>query len=230
MYVLGLDLETSGLDPKSDKIIEVGAILWDCEKAKPIQILSELVKNDGLEVSELIQKLTGIETKDLEDFGKPAEEVLEKLKSMSEKAEYVVAHNGKNFDRLFMENYWNEFSNTRIGLPWMDTMSDLPYPENMSTRKLTHLASEHQFLNPFAHRAVFDVMTMMKIFSSYRMSDILDLALSETKRVVAKVSFDEKELAKKEGFRWDPGQKVWYKDVKEVQLKDMAFPFTIDYM
>tara|TARA_B100001248_G_scaffold261746_1_gene254012 strand:+ start:20343 stop:21035 length:693 start_codon:yes stop_codon:yes gene_type:complete len=230
MRVLGLDLETSGIDPFKDQIIEIGAILWDCERQKPLTMMSRLIKQDNLELDSKITEITGIEKQDLDDFGIPLSLALEELQALATNADYIVAHNGKKFDKLFLETAWKSHAESLIDLPWIDTTQDIPFGEEIQSKKLNYLAADHNFINPFAHRAVFDVMTMMMVFSKYPLDKILDLASSETKRIIAKVSFDEKELAKKEGFRWDPSAKVWYKDIKEIQIKDLSFPFTIDYV
>lgn len=57
--LLVLDLETTGLDPQSDKVIEIGAVLHT-EKGKQVEF-SQLV-NPGVPVPRFVTELTGITT------------------------------------------------------------------------------------------------------------------------------------------------------------------------
>ncbi|MCB0349423.1 MAG: hypothetical protein KDD37_11355, partial [Bdellovibrionales bacterium] len=69
MLVLGLDLETSGLNPKTDKIIEIGVVLWCTASHRPIQVYSDLIAWPDLTVSEEVTQITGITTEDTAKFG-----------------------------------------------------------------------------------------------------------------------------------------------------------------
>ncbi len=110
--------------------------------------------------------------------------------------------------------------------PVIDTMIDLPFDEKIhGSKKLTHLAATHGFLNPFPHRAVFDVLTMLKMASYYDLKTILARNASPTVTVVARVSFDDKDKAKALGFHWEATSKTWEKRYKEIDLKTMDFPF-----
>lgn len=226
MLVLGLDLETTGLDPAKDEIIEVGAVVWDTDRKSPVKIYSELV-HATVPISPEITKITGITNEDVATWGVSPQEALINLEALAGKCSHLVAHNGLEFDKHFLDRCLKDFPDIQLGLPWIDTMTDLPYPEDLKTRKLSYVAAEHGFLNPFAHRSLFDVLTMMKVFSAYPLDQILELTQSPMLRVVAQVSYADRDKAKGMGFRWDPNRKEWYSGLREAQVKRVEFPFPI---
>ena len=48
MKIAAIDLETTGLDPNTDKVIEVGACLFDWDAQGPLKLYSEFVQHPGL--------------------------------------------------------------------------------------------------------------------------------------------------------------------------------------
>lgn len=209
MLLLGIDFETTGLDTKTLDVIEVGAVLWDSVRKKPLMVMDEFVC--GPTVPAEITELTGITQDDLL-LGKPLADVRASLLKLVELSEVIVAHNGTNFDRPIFERLINH------PIHWVDTSVDVPYPKQITTRKLTHLAAEHGFANPFPHRAVFDVMTMLRIMNLYDLSAILELSKQPAVTIRALVSFDEKEKAKARGYRWNTGDRTWTKTVRHSQV------------
>ncbi len=226
MYLLGLDLETTGLDLKNDEIIEIGAVVWDIERKAPVRIWNQLVQCSQ-KIPPEIQDITGISQADVDQFGVPLLEAFSELKKLANNCSYIVAHNGNKFDRVIVEREWSKNPEMKVSLPWIDTMTDLPFPEEVQSRKLTYLAAEHGFLNPFQHRAVFDVLTMLKVLAHYEFNEIEELQKSPSQRIIAQVSFENKDLAKNLGFRWDPSSRTWSIELKEVQVQRMSFPFPI---
>ena len=226
MLVLGLDLETTGLDANTNEIIEIGAVIWDWDRQVPVQILSELIRSSQC-VPEEIVSLTGITDQDLQRWGIPLSDGLRHLHDLAQQVEFIVAHNGVMFDRLFLERGWLLYPETRCDQPWIDTLTDLPLPAGIGTRKLTYLAAEHGFLNPYSHRAVFDVLTMLRVLSHYPAAEVLRMQSSPTTKVVAQVSYEEREQAKSEGFKWDPKQRHWYWEGKACLLENRKFPFPV---
>lgn len=223
MIILGLDFETTGLEPTTDRVIEIGAVLWDTERKAPLQVQSDFILHkteENVTIPEEIQKITGILPEDLTRFGLPAKQAFERLNHLISFAEYVVAHNGNEFDQKF---YQAEVARLKIDedlTPWIDTMTDIPFSEDFKTRKLTYLAAEHGFLNPFSHRAAFDVLTMLKVLEPYDLGQVTELAKSPTLTVKAAVSYDDREKAKARGYRWNPKDKIWVKTIKEVFLEN----------
>lgn len=229
MRVLGLDVETTGLDIKACELIELGAVVWDVEAQKPLCVLSDMVVPQESIPAE-VTEITGIAESDVREFGKPVEFILNALYEISKSCTYIVAHNGNRFDKPIMERYWEKYPQYRLNQEWLDTSVDLPLPEGVGngSKKLGYLAADHGFLNPFAHRALFDVLTMLKVFSQYSIKDVLAYKSSPSLRLVAEVSFANKDLAKNEGFRWEPGQKYWYMDIKECRLpQNKNYPFPV---
>jgi DNA polymerase III epsilon subunit-like protein len=41
--VCGVDVETTGFDPATERITEAGAVLWDWETRTPLELMSRLV-------------------------------------------------------------------------------------------------------------------------------------------------------------------------------------------
>lgn len=224
MFVLGLDLETTGLDPQTDEIIEIGAVIWDTERKLPLKIYSELVLASKSLPPEITQ-ITGIAEQDLIEWGISLQEAMFNLESLARSCSHIVAHNGKEFDQIFIQRALQRYPEIEFDLPWIDTLTDLPFPQHLKTRKLSYLAAEHGFLNPFAHRSLFDVLTMMKVFSQYSTEEIMAFSQSPMLRIVAQVSFEDREKAKSCGFRWDPNRKQWFTSLREIQFSSIEFPF-----
>lgn len=219
MLLLGLDFETTGLDPVNDRITEIGACLWDTDRAQPVQLLQLFCNDGGVPISEEITKLTGITQRDLDMHGGETHMALSMLNLLIDKAEAVVAHNGNNFDKLFYEKSCARVIVKPAEKIWIDTAQDIPYPPEITTRKLKHLAVEHGFMNPFAHRALFDVVTMLRVLSHYDIFEVLKYAQAPLVTVRAMVSYDNRQLAKDRRYQWDGGKKIWTKQLRDFQLE-----------
>lgn len=225
MIVLGVDFETTSLEPATGRITEIGAVLWDTLENKPLKIYNELVAC-GAPIPDEITKITGITDKMIAEHGVPQDEAFIALGFLMMEAEYVLAHNAP-FDRAFYEETCKRLGHEVVLNKWIDTSVDVPYDEKISTRKLIHLAAEHGFLNPFAHRAVFDVLTMLAVCAKYDWQDIKRLSHEPNVKLIAQVSYDDREKAKARGYRWDAPAKQWVKTVKQsvVEREAREAPF-----
>lgn len=220
MLVLGMDLETTGLSFEKDRITELGAVLWDTDKSKPMRMYSAFINHPARpKISQEIEDLTGINEEDLAIYGIEFEAAYKYFLTMANQADYIVAHNGSMFDKPMLEAHCTGFNLAMPENAWLDTSKDVPYPESMTTRRLSYLATEHNFLNPFPHRAVFDVLTMLKILGHYSIEDVISYSKMKDVTLRALVTFHQKELAKESGYRWHAEEKVWIKTVKEDKVE-----------
>ncbi len=242
MLLLGLDLETGGeFNASGDRnfIIEIGMVLWDTDFGQPVEIFSVLVDNDR-PVSPEAAEYTGISDALLKKHGsKPDIRVLNPVKALLEKADYIVAHNGRDFDRPLMEDFFSRQSHRMPVKPWIDTLYDVDYPRNCTSRNLTYLAGFHGILNSFPHRAVTDVLTMLTVLSRYDIASVIANASNPRLIVKAEVGFSEREKAKAKRFNWEtPGgrtgtkfPKSWVRIIREDQLEALKqecdFPVVI---
>lgn len=228
MLVLGVDVETTGLSFVDDRITELGMVVYDTDRNQPVRMYSEYVKAEGKAVSPEITELTGITNEDLTKYGRSPKLAMVDFLIYQGSVDYVVAHNAP-FDRGMIEA---EIERQEVDYEpkyWIDTSVDIPYPPSIKTRKLQHLAPDHGFLNPWSHRAVFDVLTMLKVLSKYDISRVVDLAKQPSilLQAVCKKPWEdtapegkkETDIARSLGFRWDGGNKQWRKIVKQEQLE-----------
>lgn len=215
MKILGIDLETTDLDIENCEITELGAVLWDTEAKMPLEIINHLCYTER-KISDEAREINGIDDKILISHGKPIdEEVIHDFVDLAEKSQAIVAHNATLFDRPILERIYERVMEQPLGsYLWIDTRTDIPFPKKIRSRNLTTLAAEHGFLNPFPHRAVTDVLTMLKIMSHYPIGEIIERAKSPTIKIKAVVSYDDRQRAKDYGFYWDPDKKIWHKALK----------------
>lgn len=241
MRILGLDFETTGLDPKVDRGIELGCALWDVELKRPIATVGVYLCDEGVKarmadpnVARMMIEKLGIKPEDVVEFGVPPKAQFEWTESFSakHKIEYLVAHNAP-YDRniLFAElDRHGIEAPTLRSLPWIDTQRDIPWKEEPDSKKLKYVASDHGFVNPFSHRAVFDVLTMLRVLSLYDIKAVITQGSTPDIVIRAVVPHPKndggvgKDKAKAVGFRWQEidGKSfpmMWVKKIKEDQLE-----------
>lgn len=223
MLVAGFDTETSGLTVTSDHIIQGAVVLWDTSSpVKKAKVkFDSLIKCPNIpQLDPAVIAIHGITNQDLELYGNSPEFVYKIINGIFEKADAIVAHNGNLFDRPMYEHNCLRHAVQPVDKLWIDTTCDIEFPPTITTRKLVHLAAEHGFVNPFPHDALSDVLTMLKIADCYDWGTILKYAQCPSITLRADVTFQQKELAKKQSFRWDADNKFWVKTIKEFQLDD----------
>ena len=210
--VLGADFETTGLSAVDDRIVEVGAVLYDWDAKTPICLLSMLVHPER-PIPPEVTKIHGITDDMVDTYGKPERQAIGEFEYLLSCADYAMAHK-VDFDKPFHDAAIAREGFEPTDTLWLCSMQDIKYPESITTRNLRHLAAEHDFCNPFAHRALFDVLTMLKVASNYDLDAIVARAQEPTLYVQALVSFDEKEKAKELQFRWFAPDKIWWRSYK----------------
>lgn len=261
MKILGIDLEIGNPFNKPDGsdwpreeawLTEIGMSMYDTEfGSMPVKSFETLV-NEGFGVSEDAEEYTGISTALIEAHGQVPGEFASKVVSWMDEADYIVAHNGNKADKpwlkAFLKRYTGPGAFDKWTPPfWLDSMTDIEYPNNCRAKNLTYLAGFHEFCNPFPHRAGYDVATMMKIFFKYNLDRIITVAKSPqvTLKALAPIDIDPskkkkafikgtdeynemeqwKKKVKKAGYRWDgdeenTGTKCWYKHSKQLWIDE----------
>lgn len=215
MLLLSLDFETTGLDRNSDRIIEVGAVLYSTTQGQQLMTQGYLVDHE-VPISEEITKITGIKKGMIDRFGLSSKTGLIMLLNMVDMCEAIIGQNIIDFDMPFLENWVlreKEILSPRLII---DTKTDLPGAE---AKHLGYMAADHGFLNPFPHRAVSDCMTVLKLASFYDIEKVVERAKSPRVYLAAEVDFNTNHLAKKRQYKWNPDLKIWWKVIKELDLE-----------
>lgn len=254
--ILGIDLEgvnlaliENGIQLDVDRVTEIGAVMWDCGRQQPVQFLSELINEpDHLPISEELTELTGIDDEMLNKWAHTKQTiplVLSRLKEMMETADYCMAHNAHQYDLPMLGAMFERYGMKMPEKVWIDTLDDIEYPKKITHKNMAGLEHAHGFINPFPHRAVTDVLSMLKIASHYDFDRMAKLAASPKIMLVATLDApnwrnrDEvddfnrvKNKVSKARFRWDAGQKRWTKKVHKVLFDEnklnLDFDFTIE--
>ena len=230
-----VDMETSGLDPDRDKIIELAVMLVFVDNngdvtgyAKPVSWLED----PGIPLEPDITMLTGLANHHLVGHQIPDEFVV----GMLDRADLLVAHNC-SFEIDWLERRYPSIA----GKPWACSMRDIPWLKlGLDGRAQTALLMQHGWFSD-AHRAAADVWSLFVLLNETRsgwlkgkprthLQRLLKAADTDTVMVEARgAPFSAKDRLKSRGYRWYAGPpKFWAKEIDAIAVEHEQTWFQIE--
>jgi DNA polymerase III subunit epsilon len=222
-----LDLETTGLDPAADEIVEIAMVPFDFSSDGRIFSVHEpfgRFRDPGRPIPPEVVALTGITDEMVAGSSIEPDQVAAFLGP----AVVVIAHNA-SFDRRFAERFCGAFAH----LPWACSWSEAPWEAEGFTggTRLSHLATAYGFFHD-GHRAVHDAYAGVEILSRVLprsgrrgLDVLLESARAPRWRIRAiGAPFELRGALKARGYRWDPGDdgrtRAWFVDVPDGALEN----------
>jgi len=190
-YVV-FDLETTGLSPLNDQIIEFGAV--KIKEGQVIDTFSTLV-NPQRPISSIITEITGITNEMLKDKS-TIEEILPKFLRFLE-GSILVAHNA-NFDYRFLKQQVKVVLNQDLNRAYVDTLSlsrSLLSIKSNSLDKVVKALNLEEFNH---HRALDDADITAKVFLS-----LMEIAEKRGKKTLCDLDSLKSEMDLKKLFGKD---------------------------
>jgi DNA polymerase-3 subunit epsilon len=223
--LLIIDLETTGTDPDGDSIVEVGAVLFDCATAVPVACKSALVRaaaNPAALVNGIPEAALAGPWCIAPEHVRPT---LAGLAKLAPEPPILVAHNAA-FERGFLPDF---------GERWICTWEDAVWPRVPGeTGSLVNIALAYGVGIARAHRAIEDCLTLAAILGRvHEIEGGLDAWLFRATEPKAELigcqRFEENQLAKDAGFRWDSDRKLWVRRIGESRVGAFveALPFRV---
>ena len=226
MILNSLDFETTGLNRETDRITEVGTVLWSTKHYRAMETASFFVQSE-VSVSKEVEALTGISNAMLKKFGVEETWAIEETIRLVEASDAVIGQNVIQFDKHFLDNAAKRLNLKVPERLWIDTRTDLPL--SVESKSLVYMATDHGFLNPFPHNAVSDALTVLKIVSMYNVDEMVARAKEPNVVLSSLQKFEDNAAAKKLKFGWKPELKKWLRVVKasDVDVIAKSAPFNI---
>lgn len=218
---LYVDVETTGLDPASDEIIELAMVPFSYGSDGRITEVGEAfegLRQPAEPIPAHITAITGIDDAMVAGRSIDPDEVAH----FAGRADLIIAHNAA-FDRRFLEGFCPVFATK----PWACSMTQIDWgEEGHEGVKLAYLAMGAGFFYD-GHRAVHDCGAGIALLASRlprsgerALARLLSTARTPTWRIWAEgAPFDLKDVLKARGYRWNAeglgGPKAWFIDVSE---------------
>ncbi|PUE18963.1 DNA polymerase III subunit epsilon [Limnohabitans sp. MMS-10A-160] len=210
--VIVLDTETTGLDARNEKVIELAmlSVLVDSATGQPVGpvTLYESFEDPGKPIPPQITEITGIDDSMVQ--GQRIDDAA--VTALVDQADLIVAHNA-GFDRPFVEVRWPVFARKA----WNCSFAGIDWKkEGSGSAKLEFLASERGWFYD-AHRAQVDCHALLQVLSSpladgqTGLSRLLNGAGQTRYKLRATgAPFEAKDKLKSRGYRWDGEGRVWW--------------------
>jgi len=211
-----LDVETTGLNPKTDKVIEL--VMMPFAYGAMSGVITDIGEpyhayNDpGIAIPPKITKLTGI----TDEMVKGKSFDVKAIDTFASGFRFCIAHHAK-FDRPFVETISPVFT----GLHWACSMEQVPWDEfEITGRKLDYIAFRLGWFYE-AHKAQNDCHAALSILARTipgRDTTFMHALLSEARKPNYRVwatgsPIGEKDKLKDRGYRWEPARKTWHTEV-----------------
>lgn len=245
MTICALDVETTGLDSKKDRVTELGVVFFNTEDWASVNTYQSLLWDKSYPpLTAEITKITGITQDMLTSEGRSPESVWSIFKDMfsTYKVDAVVAHNA-DFDKSFVAEELKRHELAPIAVPWVCSMKDIKHTVG-TCRKLSHLALDYGLaVDPkVLHRAKDDVELMIRMLKEAVSDFPTLLKRSLLKNLVVRAVVPSpfgagsdggvgKDKAKACGFSWDGARKIWVKTIKEDELeqteRELGYKLTV---
>jgi len=209
-YALLIDTEGTGLEPKTDRIIEIAVTRIGFNTAGRICSVEEpriWLEDPGRSLDPLIVSLTGLTDADLTGQSFPDDEIIAHF----DQVEVCIAHNAA-YDAKMIEARFPSLA----GRPWACSCADLNWRElGFEGRALSHLLLQMGWFYQ-GHRAEIDIIALAMLLSHQidgitSLCRLLDEARKPTNIVRAVRSpYETKDILKARGYSWHPDDKVWW--------------------
>lgn len=213
---VAVDVETTGLDRETDRIIELAVQRFRFDGlGRVIQVGVPRVwrEDPGIPIDPRITKLTGLMADNL------AGQVIDEAAAAEilSSADIIVAHNAA-FDRPFIDRRLPAIA----GKPWACSMAELDWLElGFDGRALAHLVSQCGWFYE-GHRAENDILALIYLLAhglpdgETILAKLIACSEKPTYRVNAvDAPFDAKDRLKSRGYRWDAALRFWWKAIAE---------------
>ena len=222
---LAVDAETTGLDPRTDAIIQLACVPFEysAETGAVFGVDEPLLffEDPGRPIPAEVTRMTGITDADV--AGQRIDD--RAVEAAVDRCGLVLAHNAA-FDRPFLERRLPAFRD----VPWGCSLADIPWRAlGFASASQEHLLMAHCGAFYDAHRADADARAMIHLLATplaggeSPLALLLRTARKRSFRVWATgAPFDAKDALKARRYRWNGGEdgrpRAWSREVREDEL------------